>query len=140
VQSGRQIKGDSPETVELQGVKNLVEAVKASTGVRDGVTLYAIGGNAQSSHVNILFENCKRATLSFCKSLKGNRNVEYDFNLGRLVGLVGTLRKSLTANFWSRTCRLRVKNCLTLRPITTVFELLASDRPPENHRAISIGL
>ncbi|CAM6108087.1 unnamed protein product [Calypogeia fissa] len=38
-----EIKGDSPETVEFKGIENLIEAVKGSTGVREGVTLYTIG-------------------------------------------------------------------------------------------------
>ncbi|KAG5562021.1 hypothetical protein RHGRI_004905 [Rhododendron griersonianum] len=42
----RQIKGDSPEMVEYIGMKILINAVKASVGVRSGKLIYGYEGNS----------------------------------------------------------------------------------------------
>ncbi|XP_059664379.1 protein HIGH CHLOROPHYLL FLUORESCENCE PHENOTYPE 173, chloroplastic [Cornus florida] len=40
-----EIKGDSPEMVEYTGMKNLINAVKGSTGLRSGKLVYGYEGN-----------------------------------------------------------------------------------------------
>lgn len=40
-----EIKGDSPELVEFIGMQNLINAVKASVGLRDGKLLFGFEGN-----------------------------------------------------------------------------------------------
>ena len=39
-----QIKGDSPEKVEYSGLKNLINAVKESVGLRNGKLLFGFEG------------------------------------------------------------------------------------------------
>lgn len=39
-----QIKGDSPEMVELIGMKNLLNAVKGSVGLRNGKVIFGVEG------------------------------------------------------------------------------------------------
>lgn len=45
-----QIKGDSPELVEFIGMQNLINAVKASVGLRDGKLLFGFEGTILSSY------------------------------------------------------------------------------------------
>ncbi|KAG9448199.1 hypothetical protein H6P81_014327 [Aristolochia fimbriata] len=41
-----EIKGDSPEKVEYIGMRNLINAVRSSVGLRDGKLLYGLEGNS----------------------------------------------------------------------------------------------
>lgn len=44
-----EVKGDSPETVEYNGMKNLIESVREHLGVRDGKTLFNVSANGVPS-------------------------------------------------------------------------------------------
>ncbi|XP_068666737.1 protein HIGH CHLOROPHYLL FLUORESCENCE PHENOTYPE 173, chloroplastic [Aristolochia californica] len=46
-----EIKGDSPEKVEYVGMRNLINAVKSSVGLRDGKLLFGFSGNSSTQLV-----------------------------------------------------------------------------------------
>ncbi|KAG6557217.1 hypothetical protein Mapa_001144 [Marchantia paleacea] len=85
-----QIKGDSPETVELKGVQNLIEAVKENVGVRDGVILYTVtekgpAGPAWGSLDDVVMGGVSESSMQV--SLNGGEN---GGPVGLFKGIVST--------------------------------------------------
>jgi hypothetical protein len=50
----KQIKGDSPEMVEYIGMKNLINAVKGSVGLRKGKLLFGFEGTLLSRWKSVI--------------------------------------------------------------------------------------
>ena len=52
-----QIKGDSPEMVEYIGMKNLINAVKGSVGLRNGKLLFGFEGTLFSRRKSLILNH-----------------------------------------------------------------------------------
>ena len=50
------MKGDSPESVEYNGMKNLIDALKDHVGLRDGKNLLSVTGM-------MLFKDCRHGSV-----------------------------------------------------------------------------
>ncbi|KAL3693896.1 hypothetical protein R1sor_007547 [Riccia sorocarpa] len=98
-----EIKGDSPETVELKGLQNLIDAVKENVGVREGVTLYTVtdkgpSGPAWGSLDDVVMGGVSESSMQI--SLNGGEN----------GGPVGVFRGNVSTSNNGGFASIRTKN------------------------------
>lgn len=69
-----QIKGDPPEKVEYIGMKNLLNAVKKSVGLRNGTLIFGFEGT-------VFYSRKPRSPFIFCRKMQGKKKIMHKQDL-----------------------------------------------------------